>query len=225
MSSSSTPTQGSNPFMKRRRAYVACGACRQRKVKCVTLSEVDYRPCARCSQKGLKCEYFTMPGDDGQAWANETPSPEFQAPPGQWTPQPITPPSAGINEFLPAHSSSRSARRGTVPPTGSSGRYRPATPGAASAYPAGQFSQQSSHTQPSYGGSSMQPYPSQYYSGGQYPVDPNPGHSNNPYYAGNYPQQYMPQPQASGLVAPWSQAAQCICPPGQPCYCGAGPAR
>ncbi|KAJ6532958.1 hypothetical protein B0H19DRAFT_1272626 [Mycena capillaripes] len=156
MSSSFTPDASSNPFMKRRRAYVACSNCRKRKIKCVTVSEVDYRPCTRCAQKGLKCEYFTTPEDD----QSDTVSPPEIQPPARdrddrgWTPQPITPPSAGISGYL---SSSRGsgARPNPVPPAGNPRYpYRPRpdpTMPATSSAPWGQQQPPSQHQQPGSG--------------------------------------------------------------------------
>ncbi|KAJ6514299.1 hypothetical protein C8R47DRAFT_1090882 [Mycena vitilis] len=237
MSNSSSANTSSNLFMKRRRAYVACTNCRKRKVKCITLSEVDYRPCTRCAQKGLKCEYFTVPEDD--PYRADTPPPQIQPPPrerdreGGWAPQPITPPSAGINDYLP--SSSRGGRPNPVPPAGGAPRYpyrpRPATPaqpGSSStpswaqrsgppqsqtAYPQGQFSQMQQHP----GAAAPQ-----YYHGSTPYVQPNAGYNSNSgaFYDPNYVQGYVQQQQQPGMVSPWPQTIQCVCPPG-PCYCGA----
>ncbi|KAF7375769.1 C6 finger domain [Mycena sanguinolenta] len=41
---------------KRRRTYVACLACRKRKIKCFTDGS-EKKACRRCSQKGLQCQY------------------------------------------------------------------------------------------------------------------------------------------------------------------------
>ncbi|KAJ7909411.1 hypothetical protein B0H13DRAFT_1877693 [Mycena leptocephala] len=108
MSSSSTPATGSNHFMKPRRAYVACTNCRKRKIKCVTVSEVDYRPCTRCAKKGLQCEYFAVPED--YSTQRDTPPPENQAPPDNAA-------FGRENDYLGGNSSSSmGVRSGMVPP-------------------------------------------------------------------------------------------------------------
>ncbi|KAJ7852357.1 hypothetical protein B0H14DRAFT_2580971 [Mycena olivaceomarginata] len=212
MSNSSTSATSSNLFMKRRRAYVACSNCRKRKVKCITPSEVDYNPCTRCAQKGLKCEYFASPDDDVSS--APTPPPQIQpssrySEPG-WSPQPITPPSAGISEYLNTGSSSKGGRsRGPVPAAGSSGRYpyRPVPPAAMPPPSAssGQWPQQATthhHSAPAYpaaGNASLQQYPAtgpQYY----------PGTANAGYGSGGYYAQQPYLPQSSGMAAPWPQA-------------------
>ncbi|KAF8212660.1 hypothetical protein K438DRAFT_1751101 [Mycena galopus ATCC 62051] len=233
--SSAMPPTGSNPFMKRRRAYVACANCRKRKVKCVTPSEVDYKPCTRCSQKdrglkslkGLKCEYFP---DDAPSEPNTPPAgaqpPVRYSEPG-WAPPPITPPSAGINEYLNSgSSSSRSGRRGTVPSTTTSARYpyRPVTPAsrppatAGAAWNQQPTQQYSAQAYPSQGSGAMQQHPGamtpQYYPG----TTPYPGGGGNggghgggsssALYNPNYSQQYAQYaPQPSGTVSAWSPAA------------------
>ncbi|KAJ6494389.1 hypothetical protein C8R45DRAFT_1135174 [Mycena sanguinolenta] len=119
MPRSSTSLTTSSLFMKRRRAYVACGNCRRRKIKCVTPSEVEYKPCTRCSQKGLKCEYFPGLGDEPSLesltpcsgnhlsfhYLDKSCSP----------PPPITSPSADIGEYL--DTSSHSTPLSAAPPT------------------------------------------------------------------------------------------------------------
>ncbi|KAK7013237.1 hypothetical protein R3P38DRAFT_1505659 [Favolaschia claudopus] len=44
---------------RRTRAYLACSACRSRKVKCLT-SDMQNKPCQRCVQRGLQCEYVLV---------------------------------------------------------------------------------------------------------------------------------------------------------------------
>ncbi|KAJ7923329.1 hypothetical protein B0H13DRAFT_1864956 [Mycena leptocephala] len=219
MSSSSTPATSSNPFMKRRRAYVACTNCRKRKIKCVTVSEVDYRPCTRCAKKGLQCEYFAVPGD--YSTQPDTPPPENQAPrqsDSGWIPQPITPPSAGINDYLGGNSSSSmGVRSGTVPPAAGGSRYpyrsRPAPVPAAPVASTSNASwaqqpppQQYSSTYPQAGYAPMQQHPGaaapRYYSGTPYIPAPNAGHGGGPFYGQNYGQSYLPQAQPGG----WPQA-------------------
>ncbi|KAF8211203.1 hypothetical protein K438DRAFT_27901 [Mycena galopus ATCC 62051] len=45
---------------RRRRAMIACTNCRRRKIKCVTTEEPPQRPCARCTKRGLGCEYVAV---------------------------------------------------------------------------------------------------------------------------------------------------------------------
>ncbi|KAJ6546102.1 hypothetical protein DFH09DRAFT_1508408 [Mycena vulgaris] len=95
--SNSTPATSSQLFTKRRRAFVACITCRQRKIKCTTVSDADYQPCTRCVEKGIKCEYQSVTDDDDYS---STPSPDVQGPSraSGWHAQPpITPPSAGLD--------------------------------------------------------------------------------------------------------------------------------
>ncbi|KAJ7164461.1 hypothetical protein C8R46DRAFT_312748 [Mycena filopes] len=140
MSSSSSAPAPSDPFMKRRRAYVACANCRKRKIKCISLSEVDYRPCTRCAAKGLKCEYFAIPDDYAPPAGPPAPAPEAAArsyEQGQGEPpQPITPPSASLSDFLPGASSSRRPNRGgAVPPAPPRYPYQPKSTQSASRAP------------------------------------------------------------------------------------------
>ncbi|KAJ6571001.1 hypothetical protein DFH09DRAFT_1153528 [Mycena vulgaris] len=120
MLNSSTPTQPSKPFSKRRRAFAACLVCRKRKIKCVTLSDADGRPCTRCAQKGIPCEYLAIYRDSSSSGTSHsgTPSPEAEGTPhGSGWPQrsspEIIPPSAGIasSSLCPGSASSRGARR------------------------------------------------------------------------------------------------------------------
>ncbi|KAJ6494387.1 hypothetical protein C8R45DRAFT_927578 [Mycena sanguinolenta] len=106
MPRSSTSLTTSSLFMKRRRAFVACGNCRRRKIK-----------------KGLKCEYFGELGDEPSLEAL-TPSSGDQSSSHyqdkSCSPPLITPPSAGMTEYL--NSSSRRARRAAVPQSKSGAR-------------------------------------------------------------------------------------------------------
>ncbi|KAJ7024487.1 hypothetical protein C8F04DRAFT_1254389 [Mycena alexandri] len=220
MSSSSTPGKPSNPFMKPRRAYVACAQCRKRKIKCVSVSDIDYRPCTRCAAKGLKCEYFAVPEDDNISQA-DIPPPEFQAsrhPQQGWAPQPITPPSAGINEYLSSSSSRRASRSGAVPPPTGPPRYpyqpksthsgmaapsqtgqTPSAPAQHAGYPHSQHGFASMHQQPHPGAAAPQYYPS------TTPYQ-NPGNvASFSNYNSNYGQTYVPL-QSGGAAYPWPQA-------------------
>ncbi|KAJ7025814.1 hypothetical protein C8F04DRAFT_126817 [Mycena alexandri] len=44
------------------RAFVACTHCRKRKIRCIATTILDgiWKPCTRCSLKGLKCEYLSL---------------------------------------------------------------------------------------------------------------------------------------------------------------------
>ncbi|KAJ6488830.1 hypothetical protein C8R45DRAFT_1097178 [Mycena sanguinolenta] len=44
---------------KSRRTYVACLACRKRKIKCFTDGSAE-KACRRCSHKGIQCEYLRV---------------------------------------------------------------------------------------------------------------------------------------------------------------------
>nr|GAT46424.1 C6 finger domain [Mycena chlorophos] len=136
-------------FQKRRRAYIACSNCRKRKIKCVP--EADYRPCARCSKKGLVCEYISVA--DSQPDQLPPPPAMHSAPAGSTTsgspseggyspepsesptdhgdawPHSITPPSAGLQGFLPSRTvSARASSRAQHPaPQPSPSLFRPLT--------------------------------------------------------------------------------------------------
>ncbi|KAJ7904426.1 hypothetical protein B0H14DRAFT_604388 [Mycena olivaceomarginata] len=45
---------------RRKRAMIACKLCRKRKIKCVTTEEPPRHPCARCTKRGLTCEYVAV---------------------------------------------------------------------------------------------------------------------------------------------------------------------
>ncbi|KAJ6562124.1 hypothetical protein B0H19DRAFT_1259726 [Mycena capillaripes] len=264
MSSSSSSSSALSLFTKRRRAYVACANCRKRKIKvgtstyiprfqslgstnpslspqCITVSEVDYSPCTQCALKGLKCEYSAVPDDRPSS------PPEIDVPTRERNysdePLPITPPSAGISEYLGStsnSSSSRGAHRSNAPPARGSPRYpyqrRRTPPGVRAAPSKLQTSrippQQSSSA---YTAEALPPLAPQYYPDDTSYVAPlTAGYDTNFFYNQNLGQGYLPQapgymPQApayghqapgSGTAYPWPEAIQCICPPG-PCYCGA----
>ncbi|KAJ7107932.1 hypothetical protein C8R44DRAFT_744502 [Mycena epipterygia] len=63
---SHNPPNSSPPFLTRRkRVYIACVHCRKRKIKCVT--ESQEKPCERCAQKGLLCEYIAVAEEYGRS--------------------------------------------------------------------------------------------------------------------------------------------------------------
>jgi hypothetical protein len=159
MTHSAIPAKEMSLFTKRRRAYVACTGCRKRKIKvrissistsaasahqlssllwqCVTHSDVDYSTCTRCSSKGLKCEYLAMPdGYSSSTCQPGTPPPEIQVPSrernyskAEWTPPPITPPSAEIGSYgVPGSCPVRIARCSSITPAHHPYRRRPSPP-------------------------------------------------------------------------------------------------
>ncbi|KAJ7064654.1 hypothetical protein C8F01DRAFT_1354141 [Mycena amicta] len=138
---SSAPATASKLFQKRRRAYIACSNCRKRKIKCITTSDAEYRPCTRCAQKGLVCEYIAVPDDallpdtpPGSVEAAESSSStsHVRRAPDDWS-HAITPPSAGLSGFLPPSSTSARGNRSAHShshsqlPTAQSSLYRPQT--------------------------------------------------------------------------------------------------
>ncbi|KAJ6564693.1 hypothetical protein B0H19DRAFT_1068215 [Mycena capillaripes] len=138
MTDSLTSAISSSLFIKQRRAHVACTKCRQRKVKCVKVAETSYTSCTRCTQKGIKCEYFPV-AEDYAFSPPSTPSSNIVASRERiysyvgWPPGAITLPSAGITPHVgPIRSHSESARRHSIPTSGSSINY-PYEPRPASA--------------------------------------------------------------------------------------------
>ncbi|KAJ7081270.1 hypothetical protein C8R44DRAFT_754098 [Mycena epipterygia] len=64
MSTTTSPTrnpQDSVPFRSRpQRTLVACSNCRRLKRKCITTERLTRNPCARCTKRGLSCEYVAV---------------------------------------------------------------------------------------------------------------------------------------------------------------------
>ncbi|KAJ7263672.1 hypothetical protein B0H12DRAFT_1068988 [Mycena haematopus] len=145
--------------------------------------------------------------------ANDRPPSHYSD--ANWSPPPIKPPSAGISEYLNSGStSSRSARRGTVPASTSSARYpyHPTPPSSMppTAGPSGPWTQQPTLKY----SAAMQQYPGavhaaaapQYYPNNTpYMGNPDAGYSRG---SGNYASQQYTQyvPQSSGMVSPWTPA-------------------
>ncbi|KAF7326432.1 C6 finger domain [Mycena sanguinolenta] len=97
-----------------RRAMIACTNCRRRKIKCVTSEEPAQHPCARCTKKGLVCEYIAV---------DETTTPESPT-------QPL---------LLPPYYAAAPAAPYTtpgIPPAGYMSSYAPPQFQAQPAYPA-----------------------------------------------------------------------------------------
>ncbi|KAJ7153987.1 hypothetical protein C8R43DRAFT_1235360 [Mycena crocata] len=65
---------------KRTRTFAACQECRKKKIKCVTTSNDDDEPCARCTQKGIQCYFLPILEDDSSFQSHGTPSPQGQRP-------------------------------------------------------------------------------------------------------------------------------------------------
>ncbi|KAJ6495226.1 hypothetical protein C8R45DRAFT_1094883 [Mycena sanguinolenta] len=62
--STSNSTARTNPStasfaVQRRRTIIACVNCRKRKIRCIPTEQPPKNPCARCTKKGLPCEYVT----------------------------------------------------------------------------------------------------------------------------------------------------------------------
>ncbi|KAJ7818771.1 hypothetical protein B0H14DRAFT_3739519 [Mycena olivaceomarginata] len=56
--------QNDAPYAKqRRRTLMACTNCRKRKMRCITTEQPPTNPCARCTKKGLPCEYVSVEED------------------------------------------------------------------------------------------------------------------------------------------------------------------
>ncbi|KAJ7142323.1 hypothetical protein C8R44DRAFT_725690 [Mycena epipterygia] len=60
MSRQNRPDSNLASFKEPTRAYIACVNCRQRKLKCIKAEESLKKPCKRCAQKGLDCEYISV---------------------------------------------------------------------------------------------------------------------------------------------------------------------
>ncbi|KAF7325581.1 C6 finger domain [Mycena kentingensis (nom. inval.)] len=241
-SSSSAPATQSKLFQKRRRAYIACSNCRRRKIKCITASDADYRPCTRCASKGLVCEYLSVGGDDADAHSggrrsltptsgdpsptgdDASPSPcASPASPSGW-PNMITPPSAGLSGFMPpprsapARRNSHAAAAAASPTTSS--LYRPQTwpSGAGVSGPAvssSRISQPRSPQTPTFasGMVAASSVPMPYSA-----FPPTPSSAAYPAIQPPYPSGFGQQPEYA-----WPQhRSGCVCPAETTqCYCGA----
>ncbi|KAJ6506087.1 hypothetical protein DFH09DRAFT_1101510 [Mycena vulgaris] len=214
--SNSTPATSSQLFTKRRRAFVACITCRQRKIKCTTVSDADYQPCTRCVEKGIKCEYQSVTDDDDYS---STPSPDVQGPSraSGWHAQPpITPPSAGLVGYLnPGSAPSRGSSRTTGPRPGATSPYPPA-----GAYP---YRPHGMRTPGSGTNAQFPPPPTNslpYASGHtRGPSMQDPGRSASQFYNASPNQQPAPNyQQPHGANAPYGQAYLPQSQPGGPAY-------
>ncbi|KAJ7059670.1 hypothetical protein C8F01DRAFT_1295700 [Mycena amicta] len=68
----------------RLRTTIACVICRRRKTRCVTFEYPPSTPCKRCGEKGLVCEYVTVPEyfNSGPPLPQNPPQPVYGAYPG-----------------------------------------------------------------------------------------------------------------------------------------------
>ncbi|KAJ6462762.1 hypothetical protein C8R47DRAFT_1327098 [Mycena vitilis] len=206
---------------KRRRAYVACANCRKR----ITISEVDYSQCTQCSLKGLKCEYSAVPGSSlpssqpGTFPGIEVPTTAGDYPHVDGTPQPITPPSAGITEYLGSKPSSKGARPAAAVALPSCGapRYpyqrRRASPPAPTLkmpptpqvpQPTSSYAEAASF--PLTDSEICQDYWAYFPGAPDDLVDPTAGYGNHYVYDQNCDQLYMPHGSSNELVCPWPEA-------------------
>ncbi|KAF7351704.1 C6 finger domain [Mycena sanguinolenta] len=72
--STAHPHLSNAPFaQQRRRTIMACVNCRKRKMRCITTEQPPKNPCARCTKKGLPCEYVAADNDED----NQSPDPGF----------------------------------------------------------------------------------------------------------------------------------------------------
>lgn len=179
------------------------------------MSDADDKPCTRCAQKGLTCEYLAVSDDD----SSRPGTPEDTSPPTRgWSshPQtvpPITPPSAGISGFLsagpPRGASRNSGYAGANPPYPQAGvqpypyrsNHMPSAPSTSGARPPRPRSYNSAPYPPP--NPQAPPYPYQHQQQGysqptQYP--------SGPYSNANYGQAYAPQTYHGQSSQQWSQA-------------------
>ncbi|KAJ6460060.1 hypothetical protein C8R47DRAFT_1161472 [Mycena vitilis] len=212
---SDTPAPaGPRVIKKRRRAYVACLACRKRKVKCVTPTDDDDTPCTRCASRGQKCEFMAVPeGEEG-------PQPTGSTPPD--TPPILLYPAPGsLSRASGSHDYTPSGPGVGSPGVGAQKYFRP---GSYSGRPSASTysSLADAVTDPQSRARPPPPTPMYPQAHGTGPL-PNPS-LNLPRYAGSpyenaypnagYPNAGFPYQYAQQAVAP------CMCPPGQ-CVCGA----
>ncbi|KAJ6534201.1 hypothetical protein B0H19DRAFT_1185510 [Mycena capillaripes] len=117
MSTSNSAARNSRsnaPFaLQRRRTLVACTNCRKRKMRCITTEQPPKNPCARCTKKGLPCEYVSVEDDDATFDTYSPPTPpatlpqsgghsrhqSMQAP--AWASQPMPPSNNSVGGIAP----------------------------------------------------------------------------------------------------------------------------
>ncbi|KAJ7738785.1 hypothetical protein B0H16DRAFT_1465632 [Mycena metata] len=167
MSNSRPADPNFSPFTKRRRVYIACTACRKRKIRCITAEESPDKPCERCSEKGLRCEYLAVAEEQ--------------------------PPSSS-HPHAPSGRNARFSNPGQLPPSGS--QFPGGYPGNAPPTQHSNTPHNAYHPRPPYSGQMSGPpvppfTPTQYQS--QFPGAPqNPGQGQHP----GYQYSSAPPPQA-----------------------------
>ncbi|KAJ7679730.1 hypothetical protein B0H17DRAFT_77947 [Mycena rosella] len=63
-----TPPLHPAPFaIKRRRTILACSNCRKRKIRCITTEQPPVHACARCTKRGMACEYVVATDDESRS--------------------------------------------------------------------------------------------------------------------------------------------------------------
>ncbi|KAJ7113386.1 hypothetical protein C8R44DRAFT_881707 [Mycena epipterygia] len=242
MSKSSTPSTSFSAFTKRRRAYIACLNCRQRKIKCMTVSDSDNSPCTRCAQKGLTCHYITVPESESSSRPGTPPSdraPQLQNPDSGWSYEPgitpITPPSAGLSGLIgdvPSRVASPDSNyplsNPTYPPDPiQSEMYRSnSLPATSRSTRIQRQRHRSLHSAPyplshSYEVAELMLHPMSNFDLGAFPQTPSASPSNTFDHAesgqSSAPMLHL------GTSYRWTESIapiDCICPPG-PCFCGA----
>ncbi|KAJ6555981.1 hypothetical protein B0H19DRAFT_1071119 [Mycena capillaripes] len=65
----------SQPPVQPKRAHIACLNCRRRKMKCIS-DQYEEKPCERCIQKGLQCEYVPVAEEQTQSVSVRSPTPD-----------------------------------------------------------------------------------------------------------------------------------------------------
>ncbi|KAJ7085127.1 hypothetical protein B0H15DRAFT_802083 [Mycena belliarum] len=200
MSNYPRPAPAMEAFTQPRRIYIACLNCRARKVKCI--SPEDGTSCARCTKKGVQCEYLAVPEEHARSAA---PAPR---PGGQKIAQSATPslyPSPAWNhpQGYAEASSGQSVGRGYYPsqnapqfPSGSGGAApaaNPNRPPPPSQYPTGGSRDLQSH-------SGCQPQP-------QFPYPP-PGVSHQQPGASEWPSGYVQYLETLEYNAPSGYSSQ-----------------
>ncbi|KAJ6532656.1 hypothetical protein B0H19DRAFT_1325621 [Mycena capillaripes] len=99
------PQRSTPSALKRRRTIMACLCCRTRKIRCITSEQPPRNPCARCTKKGLACEYvaasemdcYPSSSSSSSSSSPRTPNllgwdiPTLPAPKNSWTPLPPSP--------------------------------------------------------------------------------------------------------------------------------------
>ncbi|KAJ7648932.1 hypothetical protein DFH06DRAFT_1135193 [Mycena polygramma] len=91
----------SDPFEQSRRVAVACLNCRERKVKC--MAHPEQKPCMRCEQNGLICEYVSTEKQRSRGSGSKQPRTSNPATAPFPTPTSNTTPNMGGYGQFPSH--------------------------------------------------------------------------------------------------------------------------